>query len=67
MIEPRVASNSGVAGALKPIILSTAYELNSDAPTEFLDWWETTSWAQEMHRNLKKLAATRNDKYSNPQ
>jgi len=41
--------------------------LNPDAPTEFLDWWETTSWAQEMRRNLKKLAATRNDKCSNPQ
>jgi len=67
MIEPRVASDSGIPVPLKPIIRSTTYELNPDAPTEFLDWWETTSWAQEMRRNLKKPAATRNDKYSNPQ
>jgi len=41
--------------------------LKLDAPTEFLDWWETTSWAQEMRRNMKKPAATCNDKYSNRQ
>jgi len=66
-IEPRVASDSGISAALKPIIRSTAYELNPNVPTEFLDWGETTSWAQEMHHNLKKPAATRNEKYSNPQ
>ena len=37
-IEPPVASDSGIPATLKPIIRSTAYELNSDAPTEFLDW-----------------------------
>jgi len=62
--EPQVTSVT--IALLKQILYGTTYEFNVNAPTDFVNWWETTLWAQEMHGNLKKNIASRDGRYCNP-
>jgi hypothetical protein len=65
-MEAIVEASSTVPPILKQILRGTAYELDANEPTPFLNWWETTTWAQAMHHNLQRDPALRESKYSDP-
>ena len=51
---------------LKRIQNGTAYMYEASKQKEFLEWWETTSWAQQMLENLSKGDESRNPKLLDP-
>ena len=33
---------------------------------QFMQWWNTTTWAQQMRENIEKASTSRNEKFSDP-
>ena len=52
--------------SLHKMLRETAYKFQSHNPTEFLTWWEQTTWALQMHHNLEKDTVQRMDKLCDP-
>lgn len=65
MSEP---SNSEVPSipVLKRTQNGSAFMYEDSTSEQFLQWWHTTAWAQQMRENLDKASTSRNEKFSDP-
>ena len=52
--------------ALKRIQNGTAWLYEASTLMQFMEWWHTTTWAEQMRENLNKAPSSRNEKFSDP-
>ena len=63
---PDQQSNSEVISLLKRIQNGSAFLYEASISEQFMQWWNTTTWAEQMHENLNKAPAARSGGFSDP-
>ena len=63
---PDQQSNSEVISLLKRIQNGSAFLYEASTLEQFIQWWNTTTWAEQMRENLNKAPAARSGGFSDP-
>ena len=62
---PDQQANSEVISLLKRIQNGSAFLYEASTLEQFMQWWNTTTWAEQMHENLNKAPAARSGEFPN--